>query len=73
MVITEDRNIAQKVAENKLKYKCLCIEIIMNVEREMYDYTCNKWGYQNSNKSFKEEFGTIKGKQLTDSLPKKTA
>ena len=22
-----DRNVVQKVAENKLKYKCLCIEI----------------------------------------------
>jgi len=36
-----------------------------NVEREMHDYTENKWSRQDSNKMFKERFGTIRGKHLT--------
>jgi hypothetical protein len=30
----------------------------MNVEHEMYDYTGNNWGHRNSNKRFKEKFGS---------------
>jgi len=33
-----------------------------HVEREVYDYTENKWSRQDSNKMFKERFGTIRGK-----------
>ena len=31
---------------------------ITNVEYKMYDYTSNKWSQQNSNKRFKEKFGS---------------
>ena len=51
MAIPADRNVAQKEADKKLKYKSLCIEI-----REMYNYTGNNWSHRNSNKSFKEIF-----------------
>ena len=30
----------------------------MNVEHEMYDYTSNNWSHRNSNKRFKEKFGS---------------
>jgi len=30
----------------------------MNVEPEMYDYTSNNWSQRNSNKRFKEKFGS---------------
>ena len=29
----------------------------MNVEPEMYDYTCNKWSHWNSNEKLKEKCG----------------
>jgi len=38
-----------------------------HVDREVYDYTEGKWSRQDSNKMFKERFGTIQGKHLTDS------
>ena len=31
---------------------------IMNVEPEMYNYTSNNWSHRNSNKRFKEKFGS---------------
>ena len=31
---------------------------IKNVECEIHDHTCNNWGHRNSNKSFKEKFGS---------------
>ena len=41
VAIPADRNVVQKEAEKKLKYKSLCIEITTNVEPEMYDCTSN--------------------------------
>jgi hypothetical protein len=37
--ILADRNVVQKEAETKLKYKRLGMEIAANVEPEMYGYT----------------------------------
>jgi hypothetical protein len=34
----------------------------MNVEHEMYDYTCGNWSDRNSNKTFKEKFRSHTGK-----------
>jgi hypothetical protein len=31
---------------------------ISNVEHEMYDYTASNWSHRNSNKRFKEKFGS---------------
>ena len=55
MAILADRNVVQKEAEKKLKYKFLYIE---NVEPEMYDYTSNNWSHWNSNEKLKEKFGS---------------
>jgi hypothetical protein len=30
----------------------------VNVEHEMYDYTGNNWSHRNTNKRFKETFGS---------------
>jgi hypothetical protein len=32
---------------------------ITNVDCEIHYYTCNNWGHRNSNKSFKEKFGSL--------------
>jgi hypothetical protein len=52
-----DRNITQKDAEKKLKYKSLCIEM-----QQMWDMKCmvipvvGNWSHRCSNKRFKEKF-----------------
>ena len=56
MAIPADRNVVQKEAEKRLKYKSLCIEIQRNVEPEMYDYTNNNWSHWNSKEKLKEKF-----------------
>jgi len=56
VAIPADRNVVQKEAEKKLKYKSLCIDAT-NVEPEMYDCTSNIWSYWNSNEKLKEKFG----------------
>jgi len=53
VAIPADRCVVQKEAGKKLKYKSLCIEI-----HEMYDYTGHNWSRRNSNKRFKETFGS---------------
>jgi len=58
VAIPADRNVVQKEAEKKLKYRSLCIEITTNVEPEMYDYTSNDWSHWNSNEKLKEKFGS---------------
>jgi len=57
VAIPADRNIVQKEAGKKLKYKSLCIDTT-NVEPEMYDYTNNNWSHWNSNEKLKEKFGS---------------
>ena len=57
MAITADRNVVQKEAENKLKYKSLGIEITTNLEPEMYD-TCNICGHWNSKEKLQKKFGS---------------
>jgi len=52
VAIPADRNVVQKEAEKKVKYKSLCIE---NVEPEMYDCTSNNWSHWNSNEKHKEK------------------
>jgi len=56
VAIPADRNVVQKEAEKKLKYKSLCRDTT-NVEPEMYDYTNNNWSHWNSNMKLKEKFG----------------
>jgi len=63
--LTADRNVVQKEAENKLKYKSLCIERdTANVESEMHDCTSNNWSHWNSKEKFNEKFGNCTGKTL---------
>jgi len=57
VAVHADRNIVQKEAEKKLKYKSLNIEIPTNVEPEMYDYTSNNENHYNSSEKLKEKFG----------------
>jgi hypothetical protein len=59
-VVTQaDRNVTEKDEEKKLKYKSLYTETdTTNLEHGMYDSTGNKWSQRNSNKRFKEKFGS---------------
>jgi hypothetical protein len=57
VAIPADRNVVQKEAEKKLKYKSLSISIISNVEPEMYDYTSNNSSHWNGNEKRKEKLG----------------
>ena len=60
VVIPADRNVVQKEAEKKLKYKSICIEIqrMWNLKCTRYDYTKNNWTHWNSNEKLKEKFGS---------------
>jgi len=55
VVIPADRNVVQKEAEKKLKYKSMYRDTT-NVEPEMYDCTSNNWSHWNSNEKLKEKF-----------------
>ena len=57
VAIAAHKNVVQKEAEKKLKYKSLCIEI-QRIEPEMYDCTSNNWSHWNSNEKLKEKFGS---------------
>jgi hypothetical protein len=57
VAIPADRNVVQKEAVKKLKYKILSIEIQRMWNMEMYDYTSNNWSHWNSNEKLKEKFG----------------
>ena len=68
MAIPADRNVVQKEAEKKLKYKSLCIETA-NVEPEMYDHsTSYNWSHWDSNEKLKENLDAVPGKYSIDSL-----
>jgi len=45
VAIPADRNVVQKEAEKKLKYKRFMYRDTTNVEPEMYDYTNNNWSH----------------------------
>jgi hypothetical protein len=49
VAIPSDKNVIQKEAEKKLKYKNLSSE---NVEHEMLCHTSNHWGHRNCNQKF---------------------
>ena len=53
--IPADRNVVQKEAEKKLKYKSFRHRDRTNVEPEMYDHTSNNWSHWNSNTELKEK------------------
>jgi hypothetical protein len=58
VAIPADRNVVQKEAEKKLKYKGVGIEIrATNVEPKVYDYTSYNWSHWNSNETLKEKSG----------------
>jgi len=67
VAIPADRNIVQKEAEKRLKYKTST-----NVEPKTYDYTSNNWSHWNSNVKLNEKLEAIPGKHSTDSLQKTT-
>jgi hypothetical protein len=51
-----DGNVMQKETENKIQG--FMYADTTNMEHEMYDYTANSWSHRNSNKRFKEKFGS---------------
>ena len=65
VAIPADRNVVQKEAEKKLKYKSLCIEI-----QRMWNlkFTSNNWSHWNSNEKLKEKLEAVPGKHSIDSL-----
>jgi hypothetical protein len=64
VAIPADRNVVQKEAEKKLKYKSLCIEIQRMWNLKMYVYTNNNWSHWNSKEKLKEKFGSCTRKTL---------
>jgi hypothetical protein len=58
VAIPADRNVTPKEAARKLKYKEFMCKDTTHVEREIYDYTSGNWSHPNSNKRFKEKFGS---------------
>jgi len=72
VAIPRDRNVVEKEAEKKLKYKSLGIEGTTNVGLEMYDYTSNKWSHLNNNEKLKEKFRRYPRKKF-DRFTTKTA
>ena len=63
MAIPADRNVVQKEAEKKLKYKSLCIEI-----QRMWKLKCTIvpvfWSHWNSNEKLKKKIGNYTRKTL---------
>jgi len=57
VTVPADRNVMQKEAEKKIKYKRMYTEKT-NLEYEMYDYTGKTHSHQNSNKRYKEKSGS---------------
>jgi hypothetical protein len=49
VAVPSDRNVIQKEAEKKFKYKNLNIEIAVNVEYEMLGHTGHQGGCRNCN------------------------
>jgi len=58
VAIPVDRNVVQKEAEKKLKYKSVCIEIQRTWNMKCMIIPVNNWSHRKSNKSFKEKFGS---------------
>jgi hypothetical protein len=56
VAIPADRNVVQKEAEKKLKYKFIYRDTT-KVEPEMYDHTSYNWSHWNSNEKLKETRG----------------
>ena len=64
VAIPADRNVVQKEAEKKLKYKILCIEIQRMWNLKMYDCTSNNWSHWKSDEKFKKKFRNCTRKTL---------
>jgi hypothetical protein len=57
VAIPADRNVTQKEAEKKIVRGFIYTDTA-NAEHEMYDYTGSNWSHWNSDKRFKEIFGS---------------
>ena len=70
VAIPADRNVVQKEAENKLKYKRLCIEIqrMWNLKRTIIPIIIGATG--TVTRSFGKNLEAVPGKHSTDSLQK---
>ena len=69
VLIPADRNVVQKEAENKLKYKSLCIEIrVWNLKCTIIPVITGAIGTVTS--SLKKNFEVVPGKHSIDSLQK---
>jgi hypothetical protein len=64
VAIPSDKNVIQKEAENKSKYKNLKYRNSENVEHEMLCHICNHWGHQNC----KQKFTKISGNNTRTTL-----
>ena len=68
---TRRRNVVQKEAEKKLKYKSLRIEI-----QPMWNLKCTiipgNWSHWNSNENLRKNLEAVPGKHSIDSLQKKS-
>jgi hypothetical protein len=64
VAIPADRNVVQKEAEKKLKYKSLCIEIQRTWNLKCTIIRNSNWSHWNSNEKLKEKFGSCTRKTL---------
>jgi hypothetical protein len=64
VIIPPDKNIIQKEAEKKLKYKNSKYTNSEKVEHEMLCHTSNHWGHRN----FKQKFTKISGNNTRTTL-----
>ena len=70
VAIPADRNVVQKEAENKLKYKCLCIELqrMWNLKCTVIPVIIGATGVVT--RSFKKNLEAVRGKNSIDYLQK---
>jgi hypothetical protein len=64
VAIPANRNVVQKEAEKKLKYKSLCIEIQRMWNLKCTIFTNSNWSHWNSNEKLKKKFGSCTRKKL---------
>jgi SRSO17 transposase len=70
VAIPSDKNVIQKEAEKKLRYKNLSTEIHRMWNMKCFVVRSNNWGHRNCKQNLQKYLGTIPGQHSVDSLQK---